>query len=92
MTKEERNAYMREYFKKRKENHMCKACGSQDERTLSGKLYCESCAIYENKRQGNRYVKLLSEKRCACCGKQDDRTLSGKVHCKSCAEKEKVNI
>ena len=92
MTKEEQKIYWNEYNRKRKENHICILCGCQDERTLSGKVHCEFCATYEKKKQGERYMRLLSEKRCVTCGKQDENTINGYVRCAICMEKQRKNL
>lgn len=79
-------------YEKCKENHICAACGKQDERTLSGMAMCTECAKKRQSRQKKRYEQMRAERRCVSCGDQDERTLSGGCVCAICAAKRSISI
>lgn len=72
-------------YEARKANHCCVECGSQDERTLAGKTYCEKCARHKLVVQKYRNELRKKQKICVSCSKQDENTLAGRVRCKECA-------
>lgn len=78
--------YYKRFREKRKALHQCGRCGTQDERTLAGHLYCNKCA--EKQRQYKQ--KLKEQHRCTQCGEQDERTLAGLRCCKFCSKKAKL--
>lgn len=79
------------YYLKRKEQHLCARCGKQDERTLSGRTYCEACAQLDREQYGGHrrdiYQQRKEQHRCINCGEQDERTLAGKTQCMKCSER-----
>ncbi len=81
---------MRESQRKRLEfryaNHLCQQCGTQDERTLSGKRMCRECAAHAQKSKQYRTARRIRNHECTACGAVDERTLSGKHRCERCAQ------
>lgn len=81
-------------YNRRKENHLCTKCGEKDERTVSGRVFCQKC--YENsferraKNAKERYLWYKNHKMCTQCGKKDAYTLGGRTRCYECAERERV--
>ena len=63
MTKREQLDYMKEYRALRKRLKLCVQCGKQDERTISGRSYCFSCAEKYRKLSKGNYKKKSSEER-----------------------------
>lgn len=98
MDAEEKRAQERELskllYKRRKENRLCTKCGEQDDRTLSGKVFCQKCRdkLFEcrAKNAKERYLWYKSHKMCTQCGKKDAYTLGGRTRCYECAERERV--
>lgn len=94
---EKKLAQQREYSKrlyyKRKENKCCTRCGEQDERTLSGKIFCQKCYDkqfeYRARNARERYEWYKSHKMCPHCGKKDAYTLGGRTYCYECNERER---
>ncbi len=86
--------YMKRLYRRRKENRCCTLCGEQDERTISGKIFCQQCYEkrfeYEAKAARERYLWYKDHKMCPKCGKQDAYTLGGRTYCHECAERERV--
>lgn len=85
---------MKRLYRKRKENHCCTRCDEQDERTLSGEIFCKQCYEkqfeYRAKVYKDRYQWYKGHKMCPRCGKQDAYTLGGRTYCYECAERERV--
>lgn len=90
------------YYRQRVNEHRCANCGKQDERTLQGRVYCQSC--YEKRkarrakptpeqremeRQNKRdwYNLCKSHQMCVRCGTKDKRTVNGHTTCVMCAAK-----
>ena len=72
---------MTELYKYRKSHHLCTQCGKQDERTLSGRILCESCYNKAATTRRYRTEKRLKKHQCILCGKIDARTLAGHQLC-----------
>ena len=105
-SKQERRKYVKRRYWEFVAAHKCTQCGKQDERTLSGKTRCASCAETHNKSAKKRREvigreadvtryrlkrKEHKEKRCCHrCGRQDYLTLRGKPYCIACQRKEKA--
>lgn len=62
MNKKERYAYF-------KSNHICPRCQRKDSRTLSGKVYCISCAIRYGREVSAMVKQREEERRCTVCNK-----------------------
>lgn len=98
MDAEKKRAQQREcakgLYNKRKKNRCCTRCGEQDERTLSGKVFCQKCCdkLFERRAKAarERYLMYKSHKMCPRCGKQDAYTLGGRTYCYECTERERV--
>lgn len=95
--------YNKRKYEMRKREHVCVACGTKDEMTMRGRIYCAKCAD-ANKEKNKRWAQNNPEKNkcsrkkrteyrienrlCVRCGKP----VSGNVvhkYCRSCLDKEK---
>lgn len=76
----------KEYYRMRRENHQCVACGHTDENTLSGKSRCVRCAEINKQELKSRKELYKKLGRCVQCGKTlpDDCTTR---YCKQCINK-----
>lgn len=96
MTNEEkiarRKAVVRKSQDKRREKYKaerrCVSCGKQDERTLSGKVHCESCNAADKLYRSETRQYLISRHRCVQCKAKDERTMRGLTLCQKCADKQ----
>lgn len=73
----------------------CVLCGQQDERTRSGKRYCQACFDKRARRtnpgdSSHYYYRNLGENRCASCGKPLPKDYEY-TRCPECREKRKRN-
>ena len=99
----ERKAYKRAYYLNRIQNHQCAWCGKTDDRTLTGRIYCEECRqkhieynrSHPKKRKpydsdAERKWRTLKKQNHICidCGRQDAYTLNGRTRCAECAQKD----
>ena len=90
------------YYQKRVDEKRCVQCGEQDERTLSGRVYCVKCAAvhYKNPKvrtpemrdrenaDKREWARMAKAKQiCVKCGRKDKYTVSGKNHCLYCSTK-----
>ena len=75
-----------EYYRMRRKNHQCVACGVVDENTLSGKCRCVRCAEINKQNQKNK-IKLYAEiGRCVQCGEKLPDNCTTR-YCKQCISK-----
>ena len=80
---------MTEWYLKRKQAGVCARCGAEDERILTGKLYCGGCAQKILTGQMERRAYMRMQKRCIHCGVRDERTERGRTLCAGCAQKQR---
>lgn len=77
MTRKERYYYL-------KLQHRCTNCGKRDDRTLSGKVACKSCANLMNGIMMKRQKNLRDSGMCVSCGKA--KAVSWNM-CQVCSER-----
>lgn len=80
----------KERYLMKKEAGVCMLCGSRDERTESGKVYCQACSDWTKKRMDLKRREAVDRKVCVNCGAQDERTLAGFHLCEECSNLRKV--
>lgn len=73
-------------YQYRKANGLCVSCGTQDDRTLSGKVECEKCAANTSIKNKETYEFWKKHGVCCRCGCDDSRTRAGKTVCRKCLD------
>lgn len=78
---------MTERYLKRKEAGVCARCGTGDERTAAGRVYCTKCAQDQRAGKIRKREYMIERKRCVRCGGKDWRTEKGFTECDACVQK-----
>lgn len=78
---------MGKLYLERKEAGVCARCGTRDERTAAGRVYCTKCAQDQRSGKVRKREYMISRKRCVRCGEKDWRTEKGFTECEACVKK-----